>query len=352
MSRERGEKIMHLEWTERVGRTDYCDHTEFIKKVTGLDPKSKDFNEAHQAAKKFYEWAEYDFLWGGNDGPREWKELGRTTSMGHAVYAEGGTDYNNKLSCPFTTPDDVLTFDAAEEYGIPDIKERAAFFQGIHDFNIREFPMAVFPGGYYRTIVSGLLDAFGWDMLLLGLGTDPERFGEYVVEGIFKITQANINAWAQTNIKVFLCHDDMVWTRGAIFQPEWYRKYIFPRYKKLWQPLKEKGITVLFCSDGNYTGFIDDIADAGADGFILEPLTDLDTIVQKYGTTHVIIGNADCRPLTFGKKDDIVAEVKRCMDTARKCPGFIFATGNHLPSNIPMDNMFWYFETVKKLWKR
>jgi len=63
---------------------------------------------------------------------------------------------------------------------------------------------------------------------------------------------------------------------GAIFHPNFYREYIFPRYKELWKPLKEKGIKVIFCSDGNFTEFIDDIVDAGADGFIFEPLSSLE----------------------------------------------------------------------------
>jgi uroporphyrinogen-III decarboxylase len=40
-------------------------------------------------------------------------------------------------------------------------------------------------------------------------------------------------------------------------------------------------------------------------GFVFEPLTSLETIVERYGQTHVIIGNADTRILLFGTKDDI-----------------------------------------------
>ncbi len=117
----------------------------------------------------------------------------------------------------------------------------------------------------------------------MAVGTDPEKFGEYVLESFFNLTLANLKAWAKTDIKVFISHDDMVWTKGAIFKPEWYRKYIFPRYQKLWRPLKEADIKVLFCSDGNFTEFIDDVAAAGADGFIFEPLTDLQYVASKYG---------------------------------------------------------------------
>jgi len=352
MSYEIGMKVMNLEMTERVGRTEYFEHTDFIRHLTGLNPMSPNKDEKKEAWKKFEQWADFDFRWFNNDGPKEWKDLGRATDMGHAVYQEGGIDFRDTLICPFKTPDEVLSFDAVKEYGLPDIKERANYFKQVYANVKSENPNLVLPGGYYKTIVSGCIQAFGWDMFLMGVGTNPDKFGEYVLEGFFNLTLANVKAWAETGIKFFIQHDDMVWTSGAIFNPEWYRKYVFPRYKKLWQPLKEKGIKVIFCSDGDYTEFIDDIAQAGADGFIFEPMTSLELIVQKYGKTHVIVGNADCRILTFGTKEDIEKEVKRCMDTAKHCPGFIMAVGNHIPNNIPLDNVSYYFDLVNKYGRR
>jgi hypothetical protein len=272
--------------------------------------------------------------------------------MGHAEFQEGGTDLDRNISCPFADPEEVLAFDAADEYGVPDVQERAALYQSVVDQGRRDYPDLVFPGGYYKTIVSGAIQAFGWEMLLAAQGTDPRSFGEDVLEGIFRISKANIEAWAQTDIECFVSHDDIVWTQGAIFRPQFYREYIFPRYAELWRPLKERGIKVLFCSDGNFTEFVDDIAAAGADGFIFEPLTSLEYIANKYGRTHVIVGNADCRILTWGTRSQIKAEVERCMRAAKHCPGFIMAVGNHIPANVPKENVFYYFDLVREMGKR
>ena len=351
MSYERGLKLVNLEPADRVGHTEYCDHGPLMTQISGHNADSPDITEAVAARRKFCRWAGYDLIWYNNDGPA-WGSIGRATSMGHAVYAEGGTDFSNNIQCPFKRPEEVLAFDAAEEYGLPDIGERSEYFAAEQQSFQADFPDMLVPGGYYKTLVSGCIEAFGWDMFLMGVGADPERFGEYVLEGFYNLTLANIKAWAQTGIKAFICHDDMVWTNGAIFRPEWYRKYIFPRYKKLWEPLKEKGIKVLYCSDGTYTEFIDDIAQAGVDGFIFEPTTSLELIAERYGQSHVIIGNADCRILTFGGREEIEAEVKRCMDIGRRCPGYFMAVGNHIPPNIPMDNALYYFELVGKLGRR
>ena len=82
----------------------------------------------------------------------------------------------------------------------------------------------------------------------------------------------------------------MVWSEGAIFHPDWYRKYIFPKYKQLWEPIKASGKKLLFCSDGDFTEFIDDFIEAGVDAVIPEPMTDFEMICERYGDRIAIFG--------------------------------------------------------------
>ena len=87
-------------------------------------------------------------------------------------------------------------------------------------------------------------------------------------------------------------------------------------------------------------------------GFVFEPLTSLETIVEKYGQTHVIIGNADTRILLSGTKDQIRAEVERCMALGRNCPGFFMAVGNHIPPNTPVESVLYYNQVYEELCRR
>ena len=347
MSYERGLKGLRLEMPERIPHTEYCSNAALVRHLTGLDI-TKSPEEGHRAWQKFYEITDYDFFWNRNDGP-EWQ--GRVTSMGHAEFLEGGSDFSKKIFCPFSTEEEVLSFDPVREYGLPDVKERAKLFQESIDFNRREFPMGVWPGGYYKTLFSACIHSFGWEMFLVSAPLDEERF-DRVLEGFYQISLANFRSWAETDIEYFVCHDDIVWTRGAVFHPNWYRRHIFPRYKKLWHVLKERGIKVLFCCDGDFTEFIDDIAQAGAQGFLFEPVTSLEKIAARYGKTHVIIGNVDCRALTFGTREDIYREVKRCSDIGRNLPGYFFAVGNCIPSNVPVESALYYFDLIRELGKR
>jgi len=344
MSFERGWKALKLEMTEKIPHTQYISHDEFTFSKTGVD--TCDPSQQPMAWPSLAKALDYDFIWSTFEMP----VTGRTTNMGHAEWSE--TDQMNaKIYCPFASEEDVLSFDPVEEYGIPDQNSTIEAFSKHLAESKRLYPGAVFPGGRYHSIFSACIRTFGWEMFLSSVPHNEKRF-DRVLEGFLELSMEEVNAWLKTDMAVYLCHDDIVWTSGAVFHPEWYRTYIFPKYKRLWKPLKEQGIIVLYCADGSFTEFVDDIAEAGADGFIFEPSTSLDYIVERYGKKKVIIGNVDCRVLQFGTRQEIKQEVRRCIDLGSKCPGYFMAVGNHIPNGIPLENVEYYFEVFEELRKR
>ena len=339
MSYQIGMDTIHLQPTPRLAHTEYCSNDALKKAV------------AEASGRPFEDAWELDLSWSTNNGAVPWGERGRVTDMGHAEFLEGGTDRREPKACPFQTPEDVWAFDAVEEYGLPDFDELVAFFEDGYQRAQTSSPERIHTAGYYFTMISGAIEAFGWEMLLMA-AADLTRF-EKVLDSIFRLSLQNYKAWAQTSAPVFICHDDMVWTEGPFVDPAFYRSVIFPRFKALWDVLKGAGKKVLFCSDGNWTMFIDDIAAAGADGFIFEPMVSLDAVVEGYGKTHAIVGSkVDCRTLTFGTEDDIRREIDATLEVAFDCPGFMFAVGNHIPSNVPVANGLCYFDYLSKNWSR
>jgi len=334
-----GLDTIHLRPGPRLAHTEYCSNDrlrEALRKTTGMPLEDA--------------W-ETDLLWSTNDGPVPWAERGRVTDMGHAEFLEGGVDKRAAQPSPFTDPEQVLAFDAVQEYGLPEFDGLVSYYERHYRESQRANPNQVFTGGYYKTIVSGAIDAFGWEMLLMA-AADQDGF-ERVLDSIFRLSMHHFKAWAKTSVEVFICHDDMVWTEGPFIDPAFYRRVIFPRYKELWHGLRQAGKKVLYCSDGNWTMFLDDIADAGADGFIFEPLVSLDEVAARYGHTHAIIGSkVDCRTLTFGSTAEIQAEIDATLELAFACPGFMFAVGNHIPSNVPVENALFYFDYLKAHWGR
>jgi len=343
MSYRIGKAALNLQRTERVARTEYNDNWEIIRYYTGKDPRPHP-----EAEREFNDAIHLDFLWRTNDGPVPWEERGRTTDMGHATYVADGSDRREPQASPFATVEEVLAFNAANEYGLPDFAELTAYYQSWYQ---REQAAndQVIPGGYYRTLISGAIAAFGWEMLLLAAGEDGDRFGEEVLGSFFELSLHHAEAWAETSIEFFMCHDDMVWTQGPFMRPDSYRRYVFPRYQEIWRPLKEAGKRILYTSDGTFDMFLDELIEAGADGFCFEPTNDLEKLVSRCGKTHALIGGMDCRTLTFGTMEDIERELRWVLEVTKDCPGFMLAIGNHLPANIPLENAVHYLELVEEL---
>jgi len=330
---------IYLRSTPRWGHTEYSlgYHTDYLAKSTGLSPD--DSNLTKCAQDRF----EFDFNWSVNDGIIDWNSNGRVTNLGHASYAADGSDQRESSESPFKSPDEVWGFDAVTEYGLPSFSEQVDAYEKQIQKQREIYPEQLTTGGYYKTIVSGAIESFGWDMLLMG-SSEPDKM-EKVYDSFFQRTLFHMKAWAETSVEVVIQHDDFVWTSGAFMNPEIYRKVIIPRYAELWKPIHEAGKKVLFCSDGNFTEFAPDVAEAGADGFIFEPCMDFGHMVDNFGKTHCLIGSfVDCRDLTFGKWDKVREDIDRTFDRLEDCNGAILAVGNHLPPNIPDEMLDKYFE--------
>jgi len=353
MSHADGWAAINLEMPPRVPRTEYSAamHWDLIKAVTGIDVGVDSPEEVQDgAARAFMKAWSYDFRWSILvAGKQAFGEL--RTDMGHAAYAAGGVDRSDTITCPFKTPEEVLAFDPWKAYGAIDKPAWAAKFREHYLANCRHTPDLVNMTGIYVTCVSGLIDIFGWELLLLAAGTDPDGFGALTDRYCSWIMQY-FEALGAADVPVVMIHDDIVWTSGAIFPPAWYRKHVFPNYRKLFAPVLDSGKRLIYTSDGNYTEFIDDVAASGVHGFVMEPTTDMKYVAGKYGRTHVFIGNADTRILLFGSKQQIRSEVERCMAIGKSCPGFFMAVGNHIPPNTPVENALYYNQVYEQLARR
>ena len=352
MSYKDGWAAINLQMPPRVPRTEYSVetyHYDLIKRVTGIEVSDKSSPEEKSVARQAFTKAwSYDFsfgIWGYTVYDLADK---KRTRMGHAEYAANGSDMDSKLDCPFKTVEDVLSFDPFETYGKLDKQWLIKNFEQNYRDNLDRTPDCATSSGTYATLVSGLINTFGWDMLLLALGTDPKRMGQ-VTNRYADWMMQFMEALAEADIPMALIHDDIVWTSGPFVSPDWYREYIFPNFKRMFAPIIDSGKRLGYCADGDYTMFIDDIAGCGVHGFIMEPMTDMAYIAEKYGKTHFFIGNADTRILLDGTKQEIYDEVKRCMDIGKKCPGFFMAVGNHIPANTPIENALYYNECYNKM---
>jgi hypothetical protein len=352
MSYTDGWAAINLEMPSRVPHTEYSieRHWDLIKVITGIDvgPRSPSDLQS-QASLQFVKAWNYDFRWNTFISDQIFGDL--RTDMGHAEYEAEGVDRRDHVYCPFKDPEDVLSFDPWQVYGPVDKLYWTRQFEENYAQSCQQTPDQVNMTGIYTTLFSGLISIFGWDMLLLAAGTDRQRFGQLTDRYASWMLQF-YEALGAANVPIVMVHDDIVWTSGPVISPAWYRTHLFPNYKKYFAPLLDSNKKIMFTSDGNYSMFIDDIAGCGVHGFIMEPYTDMAYIAEKYGRTHVFIGNADTRILLSGTHAEIRSEVERCMAIGKSCPGFFMAVGNHIPANTPIDSCIYYQQVYEELSRR
>lgn len=341
MSRQTALDNINLKPSKRWAHTEYSleYNKPYLSKRTGLAENDPNIYAAMNRQFQF------DFLWSANDGLVDWTKTGRVTNMGHASYAINGTDQTAPGVCPFESMEEVWAFDAVKEYGLPDFDAQVKAYEDMAQRARRDHPDQLATGGYYKTIVSGAIETFGWDMLLMA-ASDPVKM-EKVFDSFFQRTLFHMKAWARTSVEVVIQHDDFVWTSGAFMHPDIYRNVLIPRYAELWKPLHAAGKKVLFCSDGYIMDFAADVVAAGADGLIFEPCNDFAVMAERFGSTTCLVGSAvDCRDLTLSHWDTVRRDIDNTFESLSKCKGAILAVGNHIPANIPDEMLDKYFEAL------
>jgi hypothetical protein len=352
MSYTDGWSALHLEMPGRIPRVEFDaeSHWELVYRVTGLDVHPQDPESQKKTARQAFVRAwNYDLVPANLIGSEELKA--RCSDMGHGAYTAGGMDLSYVTRAAFANPEEVYAFDPADTYGRPGRQALIEQFNAHYREQCAAFPEAVNMTGTYVTLFSGLIAMLGWEMLLTAGGQNPARLGE-LANRYARWMQPYYEALAECEAPVIWSHDDIVWATGPSFNPAWYRKYIFPNYRRFYLPLLEAGKKVIFVSDGNYTCFINDLAAAGTSGFFFEPLTDLRLLVERYGQTHVLIGNVDTRILLCGEREDIRLEVERCIALGRNCPGYFIGVTNMIPWNTPVENALYYNEVYESLCRR
>ena len=351
MCYERGLSAIYLEESDRVGQIEYISHTGLISNLCGGDP----FKSPDEALAKTYEKLDTDMIFWtlqSYDSYERAEQKGETFS----VRADSWSDLfptRWRVTFPVNSVEDVLNYDPEEEMELNDrhFDDIVEYFNNEHKKTQDLFRTQLVPGGYYCTTFMWPVMTFGLEWTLKAMYYDPKRF-ERLLDKFARISLRDFRAWAQCDIKTFISHDDICMTEGPMISPKWLREHIFPWYKKLWGELRSKGVKVLFCSDGNITTIVDDLAEAGADGFIMEPSCDLELITEKYGDDKVLIGNVDLKVLTFGDEEAISKEVTRCLRTSGHCPGYFINVTGSIPDNVPLRNLEFYFKTFRKCSQR
>jgi len=349
MSYERGLKAINLQPADKIAYTEMLGHPEFIQKASGIDP----YKNPRKAYIEAYKSIDVDLAWLIFDEVVRFEHEGDTIEVeGGRKASQWGTSHTYGDSTrPIKEPDEMLAYDPLPDFENAYKNITLSEIERQKELQEQFGESALVPGIINRTCFHWLQEKFDMAAFMVVALTYPEEFKKLVDRFGELSYQMNIQ-WCNSDVKVILSHDDIALSHALFFRPEWVREYIIPWYERIWKPLKEKGIKIIYLSDGDYSLVVDDIARAGADGLFFESVVDLEMMTNKFGGKKVLVGNINTSILTVGTKEEITMEVARCIQAAGKYPGYVFCASGNLPQNIPLENLEHYFREVAQLRKR
>ena len=349
MSRERFLKCVNLKGVDRVPSNEWIDHPDFVRKISGIDPYVDPTGAVIDTIRKL----DIDWYVSIPKGSHKFEtgESKKDIGSGHYVSEWGFTGSSWNVDHEFNDDEQVLSYEPQMQSTYHERQEKyRQTIAGIRADQALVGDSCYISGLYYTTLFQWFILTFGWESFLVAAASQPERFSRVIGE-FAALSEEYAQYFAQTDLPVFYCHDDLALTRGLVFAPEWYRGNIFPYYEMIFDPIKKAGKKIYFVSDGNYMELIDDLAAVGVDGLMVDHFMDIDEVLKRWGGKLSVAGNADINKLTFGTPEDVRKDVERCMEYGRRYPGYIIKVTGDLPHNIPLENIQAYFDACRELGK-
>jgi len=135
--------------------------------------------------------------------------------------------------------------------------------------------------------------------------------------------------------------DDLAYSSDLMMNPLFFRKHVFPWYRRMADACRARGVPFMFHSDGKLDKVINDLVDCGISALHpIEPKAmDIAEVKKAYGERLTLIGNIDLGyTLTRGTPDEVDAEVKERIRVIGEGGGYCVGSSNVVTDFVPIEN--------------
>ena len=154
-------------------------------------------------------------------------------------------------------------------------------------------------------------------------------------------------------VDVVMIGDDLAGQNGPLFSPEFYRRIVKPRQKKLVQHIKSLTTAkIWYHTCGSCVEYIPDLLDNGID--ILNPVQigaknmDTNLLKKKYGKRIVFWGGAiDTQHiLPFANPREVREQVRQNLEIFKPGGGYVFNNVHNIQAGVPAENIVALFDAA------
>jgi len=181
----------------------------------------------------------------------------------------------------------------------------------------------------------------GFEGMALALYDSPglveavvERIGSF----LFTVFQ---RAASMPGVSALWLADDLAHADGFFFSPDFYRRVLFPWFKRYGEVAASRNMPLIYHCDGVIWDIIPDLLDCGITA--LQPIEpkamDIVEVKRKWGDHLALIGNIDLgHTLTLGTPQEVEAEVRQRIRELAPGGGYCVGSSNSIANYVPLAN--------------
>ena len=207
-------------------------------------------------------------------------------------------------------------------------------------------------GPYWKPILNQVFDLFGTEETLVMMLLEPRLF-EAALERVFTFTFEYVQrllAALGDDLHILYLADDFATQRGMMISPGLWRRYLKPRYARLFELGKRAGKFVWFHSCGDITAVLPDLIDIGMDVWETVQLHTLpmspELLKQEYGRRLTFFGGVNTQRLPFMAPEQVSRSVERVIEVLGRNGGYICGPDHHIKPDVPHANAVALFDTA------
>jgi uroporphyrinogen decarboxylase len=150
-------------------------------------------------------------------------------------------------------------------------------------------------------------------------------------------------------LDVLYLADDVAFRNGLMINPEHFKRMWIPRMKHVMEPAEQKGIPIIFHSDGTLYDLIPSLIEMGFT--CLNPIEpygmDILEVKRRWGNDIALMGNFDIAgTLAFGTPDEVRQEVSEALPALKAGGRYIAASSHSITSAVPPENFLAMLDVV------
>jgi uroporphyrinogen decarboxylase len=210
-----------------------------------------------------------------------------------------------------------------------------------------------YPDCYRRFVIGFSLYERAWTLrgmenLLIDFYAHPE-FVEELFRTIADFNIAQIEHALEFDIDAVHFGDDWGQQHGLQMGPAFWKQFIYPELKRMFQIVRDAGKHVSLHSCGDVDELFDELIDIGLNCFnpFQPEVMDVYSLMKKYrGRLAFHGGLSTQKTLPFGSQQDVQSETIALLNSGKK-GGYIFAPAHAVESDVPLENMVTFLEAIK-----